>query len=580
MAIIGIDLGTTNSVVTTFQQGKCIFIPNQHGDYLTPSVVGLDEDGTLIVGKTAKERLVTAPQLTTSLFKRNMGTKNKVYLGEKAFLPEDLSSFVLRQLIGDAKRFLGETIEEAVISVPAYFDAKQRAATKRAGMLAGIKVERLLNEPSAAALACRREGEDDTFLVFDFGGGTLDVSIVEMFDNVVSICAISGDNQLGGMDFDTAIVRAFCTENQIQTGKLSQQEREMLLRLAESAKMRLQKEQTVYMRATIQGCSKEMQLTNEKLADLSWEIFARMKQPIQRVMQDSGLQPADISKCILVGGSCHMQIVQEYLRMLLRVPITTNQDMDHVVAQGLGIFAGIKKRDDEVRDLVLTDICPFSLKVSVNNEANPSKPLAHTMIARNSVLPKRVTDVLYTVKLGQVLIKVTICQGEHMYEADNTRLGQITAKVPLNMKEHEAIEITFFYDINAILVVCVRVLSTGKEYSLVLTGEGLKVSNEATKARHLREIQGMEFQAPNSERYEFLLERSKRLFIEGDAFLQAHIQSIIAELERTMEISSMRKREEILDAYEQHVEELESSLGDSEIFRDYSNFTFGEEGED
>ena len=580
MAIIGIDLGTTNSVVTAFQEGKHVLIPNGHGEYLTPSVVGLDENGALIVGKTAKERLVTGPHLTTSLFKRNMGTKTKVQLGNKSFLPEELSAFVLRQLIADAERFLGVPIEEAVISVPAYFNAKQRAATKRAGLLAGVKVERLLNEPSAAALACKSEGEDDTFLVFDFGGGTLDVSIVEVFDNVVNICAISGDNQLGGRDFDGVIMGAICAENGVDSESLTPQERESLLRLAEVSKIRLQTDEAVHMRARVQDRDIEMVLTNEKLTNLSWEIFARIKKPIQRVVQDSGLQASDISRCILVGGSCHMQIVQEYLGMLLRIPIAPNRDMDHVVAAGLGVFVGVKQRSQGVKDLVLTDICPFSLKTGVYNAADPQRPLSHTMIGRNSALPKRAANVFFTIELGQTEIGVTVSEGEQMYEADNTQLGQMTVKVPKNMKEHEQIETTFFYDINAILVVRVRVLSNGGEYTLVLTGDGLEVTDEKSKERHVRAIQEIAFVRPHDERHAFLVERAKRVYAEGDAALQAYMQEFITALEGIAEIGSMRKQGEKLDECEGYLEEIETLQGSSDIFRDYSDFTFWEDSAD
>jgi len=582
MAIIGIDLGTTNSIVTAFQNGACVLIPNQHGEYLTPSVVGLDERGALLVGKLAKERLITAPHLTTALFKRNMGTKTKAQLGTKSFLPEELSSFVLRQLIEDAKRFLDAPIEEVVISVPAYFDAKQRAATKRAGFLAGAKVERLVNEPSAAAIACKQEGEDDTFLIFDFGGGTLDVSIVEVFDNVVNICAIAGDNRLGGREFDHVIFEAICAENQIDRNALSRQERETLLRLAEQAKTELQNRQEVQIKGTIQNRTVEMHLTDETLANLSGEIFARIKRPIQAAINDSGLQASDISRCILVGGSCHMKIVQEFLSLLLRVPVQPGKDMDHVVAEGLGIFVGIKQRDSEVRDMVLTDICPFSLNTGVYNAANPNKTLAQTMIPRNSILPRRVTESLCTVDLGQTEINVTVTQGEQMYEEENTLLGSLTIRVPKNMKEHEHIEITFYYDINAILVVNVRVVSTGAEHSLVLTGDGLELSGKELE-HALRELQNMKFRSFHNQRFAFLQERAKRIYAEGNTALQAHMLQLIIELEqleRTGIIGGIRKQNAILDEFEAYLEQMEATLDNPDIFQDFSEFTFGEDSDD
>ena len=217
--IIGIDLGTTNSLAAVWEEGKSCLIPNSFGEYLTPSVVSLEEEGIVYVGKTAKERLISHPDRSVSLFKRFMGTDKTYKIGGKKYHPEELSAFVLRRLKEDAERYLGEPIEEAVISVPAYFNDMARKATKNAGELAGLKVERIINEPSAAALACRGQAqeEDETFLVFDFGGGTLDVSLVDCFDNIIEIIAVSGDNRLGGSDFDEEIARQFCKENDLDT---------------------------------------------------------------------------------------------------------------------------------------------------------------------------------------------------------------------------------------------------------------------------------------------------------------------------------------------------------------------------
>ncbi len=221
MPIIGIDLGTTNSLAAVYRGGRCQLIPNAFGEVLTPSVVSMDEDGTVLVGQAAKERLITHPGRTAAAFKRSMGTTRQFLLDQKLFSPEELSALVLRRLKEDAEAFLGEPVEEAVVSVPAYFTDRQRAATKRAGMLAGLKVDRLINEPSAAALACYDPAQGDAaFLVYDFGGGTLDVSVVDCFENVVNILAVSGDNQLGGNDFDAAIAHMYCQQNGIDYGGL------------------------------------------------------------------------------------------------------------------------------------------------------------------------------------------------------------------------------------------------------------------------------------------------------------------------------------------------------------------------
>ena len=337
MAIVGIDLGTTNSLSAAYIDGKSILIPNPYNEFFTPSIVSVNEDGKLLVGKPAKERLVTGPDFTASLFKRNMGTNKKIMLGKKSFLPEELSSIILRQLLDDAEKFLREPITEALISVPAYFNANQRAATKRAGILSGIKVEQLINEPSAAALACR-EDVDKIFIIFDFGGGTLDVSIVETFDNIVNICAISGNNYLGGADFDQAIAQEICAENKIDIASLSTQELQTLLRVSENAKIALSKDKNAYVSVILKNKEVSYVLSEERLSEISGGIMERLRNPIRLAMKDSRLQASDIDKCILVGGSCRMPIVRNYLEGLLRVPISDGDDENKLVALGLGMY--------------------------------------------------------------------------------------------------------------------------------------------------------------------------------------------------------------------------------------------------
>jgi len=579
MAIVGIDLGTTNSLITAFVDGKSTLIPNSYNEFLTPSVVSLNDDGDIMVGKIAKERLINNPSLSTALFKRKMGTNTKVKIGkegklgqigqkgkvgQRSFRPEELSSFILRQLINDAESFLGETVSEAVISVPAYFNAHQRAATKMAGTLSGITVERLVNEPSAAALACRQD-EDETFIVFDFGGGTLDVSIVEIFDNVVNICAISGNNLLGGIDFDNAIVEAVCRENKIDISAISPQEYQMLFRAAEKAKIELSTMDETFVSANIKRKNINFPLSNDLMFQLSQRVLERLKKPIQSAVKDSGLHVSEISKCVLVGGSCHMPIVRKFLEGLLRVPVTDSQDVDKIVATGLGIYVGIKDRASDVKDLVLTDICPFSLNTSIHNAQDHSKLLVHTMIPRNTTLPTSKTESFWTIKPGQTKIGININQGEEMYAADNISLGRLEAEVPLNQQDTERIDLTFTYDINAILAVKIKVASTGIENSLVLTGGGLALSDTQVE-EYISQIQNLKL--AHHERRELLLEQAKRLFTESQDELRKRIQELILTLEKTGESGSIRKTNEELDSIEAKLTELENKLGKSELFNE------------
>ncbi|MCL2565466.1 MAG: Hsp70 family protein [Defluviitaleaceae bacterium] len=561
MAVVGIDLGTTNSLVAVYKDGESILIPNKHGDIFTPSAVGVDKDGNIVVGKMAKDMLITSPDSAASLFKRNMGTKKAVKLGKKSFLPEELSSFVIRKLIEDAQDFLGETVTEAIISVPAYFDAKKRAATKLAGQLAGIKVERLTNEPSAAALACR-DKDEETFIVFDFGGGTLDVSVVEAFDNVISICAISGNNYLGGSDFDRAIVQEICKEKKIDIEKLSLQDMQVLLSIAEKAKIELTKESQVPIQANIGAKKIEYLLTNEKLYEISDSIFSKIKKPIQSVINDSKLGFKDIDRCILVGGSCHMPVVVEYLENLLRVPVVISENPEEIVAKGLGVYVGIKERNDTVRDVVLADICPFSLNANVHNENNPNKELSHTLIPRNSTLPISRTDRLYTLHLGQRSMRINVNQGEEIYADDNLFLGRLDIKIPLNMKEHESCEITYYYDINAILIVHVKVISSKEEYKLVLTGDGLQLSDKEVE-KYITKIKSMKLS--HEEQADRLLEQAKALYVQCRDDTKEYIKQLIAALERNT-IGSIRVRKESLTLIKSSLDEFEKHINRSDIF--------------
>jgi molecular chaperone HscC len=568
MSIIGIDLGTTNSIVTAFVDGESVLIPNSQGEILTPSVISMNDSGEIIVGQAAKERLISTPNFSAALFKRKMGTDDKIKLGKKSFLPEELSSFLLRQLIQDAEKFLGQVVTEVVISVPAYFNANQRAATKMAGTLSGVKVERLINEPSAAALACRQDGVDETFIVFDFGGGTLDVSIVETFDTIINICAISGNNFLGGTDFDEAIAEAACEANDLDLDKLSVQDFRILLKAAEMAKIHLSTHDTAEIFANLGGQEIKFALTETSLESISQKVLQRLKAPIQAAVRDSGLAISDIDKCILIGGSCNMPIVQNFLGGLLRVPVVSGEDMDKAVAYGLGAYVGIKQRASEVKDLVLTDICPFSLNIAVHNFQDPTRLINSAMIPRNTALPASRTSPFFTVNYGQTELNLQINQGEELYAADNTQLGGITVKVPRNMKEFEKADVTFIYDINAILVVQVKP-PIGEVKQLVLTGKGLEIPKHQIE-KYLQNIQDMKL--AHHERIELLTERAKRIYTESSEFQKLSMQQVVLELEGLVAAGSIRKTNIALDEIEAFLNEIEGSMSANDIFNDMPVF--------
>ena len=569
MAVIGIDLGTTNSIAVVFRNGEVEMIPNSFGEYLTPSVVTI-ENKELIVGKIAKQKLVTNPENTTSLFKRDMGTNKTIKLGKNKYLPQELSALVLKQLINDAEKYLNEKVEEVVISVPAYFNAKQRRATKLAGEIIGVKVDRLINEPSAAAIACH-EDEFETFVVFDFGGGTLDVSVVDCFENVVSICSIAGNNQLGGIDFDKAIAMHFCQQNKIDYNSLLRAEKESLFLAAERVKIALQDNEEATMSLSIRGKLYSVKITNEILSLISKPILDEIREVIRRAVKDSGFVPSDIDRMIMVGGSSYMPIVRDYLEKLLKIPVESAEDIDYMVAMGLGKYLGIKQRCSEVKDLVVTDICPFSLSTPIVNESDSSKPLAKVIIPKNTVLPSSRTVTLQAYRRGQNNISISVYQGEEMYENDNILLGHTKVKIPRNYKENEQFNITYSYDINSMLYVEVEIISTG-EKSVFIIGDDKKLES-IKEGNQLNAIKEISIKLNSNPEYEVCIERARRIYKELSPELKRMLQERMESLEIMYKdcVNNMQKKRAIVEEMERLLDVFDSisEFNESDIFSDF-----------
>lgn len=569
MAVIGIDLGTTNSIAVVFRDGEVEMIPNSFGEYLTPSVVTI-ENNELIVGKIAKQKLVTNPENTTSLFKRDMGSNKKIKLGKNKYLPQELSALVLKQLVDDAEKYLKEKVEEVVISVPAYFNAKQRRATKLAGEIIGVKVDRLINEPSAAAIACH-DDEFETFVVFDFGGGTLDVSVVDCFENVVSICSIAGNNQLGGIDFDKAIAMHFCQQNKIDYNSLLRAEKESLFLAAERAKIALQDNEEATMSLSIRGKLYSVKITNEILSLISKPILDEIREVIRRAVKDSGFVPSDIDRMIMVGGSSYMPIVRDYLEKLLKIPVESAEDIDYMVAMGLGKYLGIKQRCSEVKDLVVTDICPFSLSTPIVNESDSSKPLAKVIIPKNTVLPSSRTVTLQAYRRGQNNISISVYQGEEMYENDNILLGHTKVKIPRNYKENERFNITYSYDINSMLYVEVEIISTG-EKSVFIIGDDKKLES-IKEGNQLNAIKEISIKLNSNPEYEACIERARRIYKELSPELKRMLQERMESLEIMYKdcVNNIQKKRAIVEEMDRLLDVFDSisEFNESDIFSDF-----------
>jgi len=460
--IIGIDLGTTNSLVCFWDMGNVTMIPNSFGEYLTPSVVSFDEDGSVFVGKAAKERLITHPQSTFSSFKRYMGRKHYYECFAGKFQSEELSAFVLKNLKADAERYFGEEVTEAVISVPAYFDDKARTATKRAGQLAGLTVERIINEPSAAALGYIIENggnttddnfDENSYLIFDFGGGTLDVSLVDTFENIVEIVTVSGNNQLGGIDFDKCIADHFLEVKGYEKRKISEEAYRVTLASAERVKRELTESSKAKMVVNCSEISDELEITDLDLANICTTVLQAVYAPVNNVLRDSGRKMDSITGIVMVGGSSKMPVVQQYLKHLLRVHDISVYEPDHIIAKGMGVYAGIKERNSDVKDMILTDVCPFSLGTNINNNMNKGRDLASVIIARNSPLPISRTRTYYPTNDNQTHVLFKLFQGEEMYAEDNKRIGSVDVVFPKPSGKSTEIKLTFTYDINGILLV-------------------------------------------------------------------------------------------------------------------------------
>ena len=556
MAIIGIDLGTTNSLACVCQNGRPILIPNPLGAVLTPSVVSIDENGNILVGSVAKERLVSHPESSAASFKRYMGTNQVFLLAGREFTPQELSSFVLRQLKEDAERFLKEEVTEAVISVPAYFNDHQRYATKEAGRLAGLCVERLVNEPSAAALAASRiSGEEEgSYLVFDFGGGTLDVSVVDYFDNVIEIIAVSGDNHLGGDDFDEIIARRFCSLHRMNYEDLNPVRRFSLLRLAEDCKRQLTLQNVAELSWEAEG--KKMALTNVDLAELCQEIFDRISQVVTSALRDSDRSIEDPFQIILVGGSSKMPVISFYLQTLLKRKPCIIGSPDEVVAMGAGIYAGIKERQEDIQDLVLTDICPFTLGTDVVNRSDTDNPILSPIIERNSILPCSKTRYYANSYDGQSHISVGIFQGESYYCRDNIKLGAIEMDILPVPAGQAHIEVCFSYDINGILEVEVTDHQKKQIRQKVLTSDCLRLS-ESELNKRLEALQAYKLIPPGGIRTRLVLARGERLFAQllgprrqlaADA-IQKLQEAILTQNDQQI-INCLKEAQEIFDRLE------------------------------
>jgi molecular chaperone HscC len=559
--IVGIDLGTTNSAAAVWRDGEAVLVPNALGDLLTPSAVATADDGSILTGLAARERMVTDPKSARALFKRTMGSQARLRLGKREHSSEELSSLVLRSLKADVEAFVGERVDRAVITVPAYFNDKQRKATRRAGELAGFAVERLINEPTAAALAygIHELDEESPFLVFDLGGGTFDVSIVEIFEGVIEVRSSAGDNRLGGEDFNQVIVQmALERIDGGRTQPFDPRFQEVVRDAAERTRRALTDSAEAMFGYVWEGERHETVIAGDAFEERAAPLMERLREPVVRALRDGGVKVEELSEIVMVGGATRMPVVRRAAtRMFGRFP-ATRVHPDHAVALGAAIQGALKEKDAALSEIRLTDVCPFTLGVETS-ESQPGGGLRTGLFApvieRNTVLPASRVESFSTVRDGQNRVEFPIYQGESRFVAENVKLGTLTVPVPPRRAGSVEVQCRFTYDASGLLEVDVTVPETGTARQLVIVDE--EAEDEAKLDKRRAELARLKLHPREDSGNAALLERAKRCYESHLGDTRLYVAQLLSQLEAGLDSQDprtvARAREEVgraLDALE------------------------------
>ena len=586
--MIGIDLGTTNSLATYIDDnGEIQFIKNEYGNILIPSVVGIDENDAIIVGELAKEKRMMNAGETASNFKRRMGTDAKIKVKNRTFDAQMLSSFVLKHLKENAEKQLSEKIDRAIISVPAYFNDKQRRDTKMAAELAGLTVERLINEPTAAAMSLGSHILDQNlkFIVLDLGGGTFDVTLLETFENIMEVLSISGDTMLGGEDFTTKICEIFLKNIKLSIADLSRDERTKLYTKADRAK-KLISLKNVEIEMVIKGKKYKSEITQENFRETVKPLLVKMKVAIDKALQDGNTDAREIEKVILVGGAVKLGIIEEFVEKYFHKMrgekiyfnnddfiennklVSIAADPDTVVAYGVGIAVGMKERNKVFKERILTDVCPFTLGTEIVGRRFAP------IIPRNTTVPTSRSEYFYTIEDYQSQVTVGIYQGESLNIDDNLFLGEFLLDVPQNLAGKEAINVRFTYDINGILEVEAKVVSTGvKKSKLIINGD----LSEEEKNEKIKMLEEIKIQSENKNKDKLLLERANRIYAEiVNTEIRNHISDYLENYKMVVATGDRIRIQKAKESFSQFLDKIDPEINDmniEDILKDFEDET-------
>ena len=572
--IIGIDLGTTNSCVAVMEGGQPTVITNTEGARTTPSVVAFTKDGERLVGEPAKRQAVTNAEKTISSIKREMGSDLKVTIDNKKYSPQEISAMILQKLKADAEAYLGETVTKAVVTVPAYFSDAQRQATKDAGKIAGLEVERIINEPTAAALAYGLDNEkEQKIMVYDLGGGTFDVSIIEIGDGVIEVLSTAGNNRLGGDDFDEKVTEFMIADFKAKEGVDLSKDKMALQRLkeaAEKAKKELSSATTTninlpFITATNEGPKHfDMNLTRAKFEELTHDLVEKTAEPVKRALSDAGITASELGQVLLVGGSTRVPAVQELVKRLTGKEPSKSLNPDECVALGASVQGGKLAGDAGAGDILLLDVTPLSLSIETMGG------VATKLIERNTTIPTKKSQIFSTAADNQTAVDINVVQGERQFAKDNRSLGQFRLDgIPPAPRGVPQIEVTFDIDANGIVNVSAKDLGTGKEQHITITAGSNMSEEDIEKAVK----EAAEFEAQDKKRKDaidtkneadaMVFQTEKAISEVGDKLDEADKAAVEADCQALKDILAKATEEELSDAQVEEIKVAKEKLMES-----------------